>query len=108
MFVVDRLKELIKVNALQVAPAELEALLGTHPAVADCAVVGQPDERYGEVPVAMVVARGELDGDALMAWIAGRVAPHKRVRAVHFLDAIPRTPAGKILRRLLRDQPSYV
>jgi acyl-CoA synthetase (AMP-forming)/AMP-acid ligase II len=108
VFVVDRLKELIKVSAHQVAPAELEALLATHPGVADCAVVPRPDERHGEVPVAVVVARGDVDGDALMAWLAERVAPYKRVRAVRFVDAIPRTPAGKILRRLLGDQPSYV
>jgi acyl-CoA synthetase (AMP-forming)/AMP-acid ligase II len=108
VFVVDRLKELIKVNAHQVAPAELEALIATYPGVAECAVVPRPDERCGEVPVAVVVARDELDGDALMAWIAERVAPYKRVRAVRFVDAIPRTPAGKLLRRLLRDQPSYV
>ncbi len=108
VFVVDRLKELIKVNAQQVAPAELEALLATHSGVADCAVVPRPDERCGEVPVAVVVARGDLDGDALMAWVAERVAPYKRVRAVRFVDAVPRTPAGKILRRVLTDQPSYV
>jgi acyl-CoA synthetase (AMP-forming)/AMP-acid ligase II len=108
VFIVDRLKELIKVNALQVAPAELEALLGTHPAVADCAVVPRADERCGEVPVAVVVARGEVDAEELIAFVAERVAPHKRLHAVRFADAIPRTPAGKILRRLLRDQPSYV
>ena len=108
VYIADRLKELIKVNALQVAPAELEALLGTHPAVAECAVVPRPDERCGEVPVAVVVARGEVDADELMAFIAERVAPHKRIRAVRFVDQIPRTPAGKILRRLLRSQPSYV
>jgi acyl-CoA synthetase (AMP-forming)/AMP-acid ligase II len=102
LFVVDRLKELIKVNALQVAPAELEALLGTHPAVAECAVVGQPDERCGEVPVAVVVRRAPVEGDELIAFVAERVAPHKRIRDVRFVDAIPRTPAGKILRRLLR------
>lgn len=108
VFVVDRIKELIKVNALQVAPAELEALLATHPAVADCAVVGRPDERRGEVPVAIVVARGEADGDELMAWANARVAPHKRVHEVRFIDALPRTPAGKLLRRALRErQPSY-
>jgi acyl-CoA synthetase (AMP-forming)/AMP-acid ligase II len=106
VFVVDRIKELIKVNALQVAPAELEALLGAHPAVADCAVIGQPDERAGEVPVAVVVARGEIDPDELIAFAAARVAPHKRIREVRFVDAIPRTPAGKTLRRLL--QLSYV
>jgi acyl-CoA synthetase (AMP-forming)/AMP-acid ligase II len=109
VFVVDRLKELIKVNALQVAPAELEALLGTHPAVAECAVVPRPDDRCGEVPVAVVVARAAVDADALIAYVADRVAPHKRIREVRFVEAIPRTPAGKILRRLLRsDQPSYV
>lgn len=108
VFVVDRLKELIKVNALQVAPAELEAVLAAHPAVAESAVVGRPDERRGEVPVAFVVARGEVDGDALMAWVAERVAPHKRLRDVQFVEQLPRTPAGKLLRRLLGAQPSYV
>jgi acyl-CoA synthetase (AMP-forming)/AMP-acid ligase II len=102
VFVVDRLKELIKVNALQVAPAELEALLGTHPAVAECAVVPRPDERCGEVPVAVVVSRAEIDADELIAFVAERVAPHKRLHEVRFVDAIPRTPAGKIMRRLLR------
>jgi acyl-CoA synthetase (AMP-forming)/AMP-acid ligase II len=104
VFIVDRLKELIKVNALQVAPAELEAVLGMHPAVAECAVVPRPDERCGEVPVAVVVARAEVDGGELMAWVAARVAPHKRLHAVRFVATIPRTPAGKILRRVLRDQ----
>ena len=109
VFVVDRIKELIKVNALQVAPAELEALLGTHPAVAECAVVPRPDERCGEVPVAVVVPRAAVDPGELVAFVAERVAPHKRIRAVRFVDAIPRTPAGKILRRRLRDaQASYV
>jgi acyl-CoA synthetase (AMP-forming)/AMP-acid ligase II len=102
VWIVDRLKELIKVNGHQVAPAELEGLLATHPLVADAAVVGRPDPQRGEIPVALVVARGELDPGALMAWVAGRVAPYKRVREVRFVDAIPRTPAGKILRRALR------
>jgi acyl-CoA synthetase (AMP-forming)/AMP-acid ligase II len=101
VFVVDRLKELIKVSAHQVAPAELEALLATHPAVADVAVVGRPDPDHGEVPVAVVVARAAIDGAELMAWVAERVAPYKRVRAVRFTDALPRTPAGKLLRRLV-------
>lgn len=96
-----RLKELIKVDALQVAPAELEALLLSHPRVADAAVVGRPDERHGEVPVAMVVPDGALDADALAGWVAARVAPHKRLRAVRTVSAIPRTPSGKILRRAL-------
>ncbi len=101
VFVVDRLKELIKVSANQVPPAELEALIATHPAVADVAVVPRPDPDHGEIPVAVVVARGELDAAALMAWVAERVAPYKRIRAVRFADELPRTPAGKLLRRLL-------
>jgi acyl-CoA synthetase (AMP-forming)/AMP-acid ligase II len=101
VFIVDRLKELIKVNAFQVAPAELEAVLAAHPAVADAAVIGRPDSVTGEAPVAAVVARGTLDPAELMAWVAARVAPYKRIRAVRFVDAIPRTPAGKILRRVL-------
>jgi acyl-coenzyme A synthetase/AMP-(fatty) acid ligase len=104
VFVVDRIKELIKVNALQVAPAELEALLLTHPAVAEAAVVPRPDERCGEVPVAVVVSREDVEARALMAFVAERVAPHKRLRGVRFVDRIPRTAAGKILRRQL----SYV
>jgi acyl-CoA synthetase (AMP-forming)/AMP-acid ligase II len=101
VFVIERLKELIKVNALQVAPAELEALLVTHPAVADAAVLPRPDARCGEVPVAVVAAAGALDPGALMSWVAQRVAPHKRIRDVRIVDAIPRGPSGKILRRAL-------
>ena len=104
VFVLDRLKELIKVNALPVAPAELEALLLTHPDVADAAVVPRPDERAGQVPVAVVVPAGDLDERDLVAWVADRVAPHKRIRAVRLVDAIPRTPAGKILRRRLVEE----
>jgi acyl-CoA synthetase (AMP-forming)/AMP-acid ligase II len=104
--IVDRLKELIKVSGHQVAPAELEALLATHPAVADAAVLGRDDPVRGEVPVAVVVPRPgtEPDPEELLAWVAERVAPHKRLRAVRFADAIPRTPSGKLLRRVLADQ----
>ena len=104
VFIVDRLKELLKVSGHQVAPAELEALLCTHPAVADAAVLGRADERHGEVPIAVVVARGELEAEQLMAWTAGRVAPYKRLREVRFTDALPRTPAGKLMRRLLAER----
>jgi acyl-CoA synthetase (AMP-forming)/AMP-acid ligase II len=104
LFVVERLKELIKVNANQVAPAELEALLLTHPSIADAAVVGRPDERCGEVPEAFIVARGEVKADSLIDWLAQRVAPYKRIAAVHTVDALPRTPAGKLLRRRLRQR----
>jgi acyl-CoA synthetase (AMP-forming)/AMP-acid ligase II len=104
VFVVDRLKELIKVNAYGVAPAELEALLLTHPGVADAAVIGRPDEERGEVPIAAVVPRGDLDAGGLVDWVAARIAPHKRIRDVRFVDAIPRTPSGKLLRRVLVEQ----
>jgi acyl-CoA synthetase (AMP-forming)/AMP-acid ligase II len=108
VFIVDRLKELIKVSAYQVAPAELEAILITHPQVADAAVIPRPDASHGEIPVAVVVRRGELDGDELMDWVAGRVAPHKRIRGVRFVEAVPRTLSGKVLRRVLIEQERQV
>jgi acyl-CoA synthetase (AMP-forming)/AMP-acid ligase II len=104
MFITDRLKELIKFKAFQVAPAELEALLCTHPAVGAAAVVGAPDEEAGEIPTAFIVTRAELADDDLMVWVADRVAPHKRIRRVERVDAIPASPTGKILRRELRAQ----
>lgn len=106
VFLVDRLKELIKYNALQVAPAELEDIIQSHPAVLDAAVVGAPDEAAGEVPMAFVVKRegAPLDAGELMQYVAARVAPHKKVRVVEFVDQIPKSPSGKILRRLLKDR----
>jgi acyl-CoA synthetase (AMP-forming)/AMP-acid ligase II len=104
VFITDRLKELIKVKGMQVAPAELEALLVTHPAVADAAVIGRPDERAGEVAVAYLVARGALDPDALKSWLSERVAPHKQLADVVLVEAIPKNPSGKLLRRVLRAQ----
>jgi acyl-CoA synthetase (AMP-forming)/AMP-acid ligase II len=102
--ITDRLKELIKVKGFQVAPAELEALLFTHPAVADAAVIGRPDERAGELPVAYVVARGTLSVEQLKGWVAERVVQYKQLGDVVLCEAIPKTPAGKILRRVLRQQ----
>jgi acyl-CoA synthetase (AMP-forming)/AMP-acid ligase II len=105
-YVVDRTKELIKYKGLQVAPAELEALLLTHAAVLDVAVIRKADEEAGEVPLAYVVlkpddaARG-TSADALIAWVAERVAPHKRIRHVRFTDQIPKSASGKVLRRVL-------
>ncbi len=99
--VVDRLKELIKVKAYQVAPAELEALLLKHALVIDAAVVPFPDEEAGEVPKAFIVARPGLDPDELMAWVAGHVAHYKRIRRVELVEAIPKSASGKILRRVL-------
>ena len=103
--IVDRVKELIKYKGFQVAPAELEAILITHPQVADCAVIGVPDEVAGELPKAFIVPAGDdLDTDALAAFVAEQVAPHKRVRLVELVEEIPKSPSGKILRRLLRDR----
>jgi acyl-CoA synthetase (AMP-forming)/AMP-acid ligase II len=101
LYVRDRIKELIKVNGHQVAPAELEALLQSHPRVADAAVVRRADPRTGEAPVAVVVPRGDVDPLVLSAWVDERVAPYKRLRAVHVAATIPRTASGKILRREL-------
>ncbi len=103
-YVVDRLKELIKYKGFQVAPAELEALLLTHPDVLDAAVIATPDPTAGEAPKAFVVSRGERDADALLAWVAERVAPYKKLRALEFVPEIPKSPAGKILRRVLKEQ----
>ncbi|MFJ3958195.1 AMP-binding protein [Arthrobacter sp. NPDC090010] len=102
--IVDRLKELIKYKGYQIAPAELEAVLLTHPEVADVAVVGAYDEDHQEVPKAFVVRQpgSALDAAGVMAFVAEHVAPHKKVRQVEFLDAIPKSSSGKILRRELR------
>ena len=109
--IVDRVKELIKYKGSQVAPAALEAILLAHPAVADAAVIGRPDEQAGEIPTAVVVLRqpaadtGPI-GLELMAYVADRVAPHEKIRRVEFVADLPKSPSGKILRRLLagRDQ----
>jgi acyl-CoA synthetase (AMP-forming)/AMP-acid ligase II len=100
---VDRVKELIKYKGYQVAPAELEALLVEHPAVAEAAVIGRPDEEAGEVPVAFVALAGEATPEEISAYVAERVAPYKRLRGLRIVDEIPKSPSGKILRRLLRD-----
>ena len=103
-YVVDRVKELIKYKGMQVAPAELEGLLLSHPAVADAAVIPSPDEEAGEVPKAFVVLRQSLPPEDLMAWVAGRVAPHKKIRRMAIVDAVPKSASGKILRRVLVEQ----
>ena len=100
--VVDRLKELIKVKGYQVAPAELEALLLKHPQIADAAVIPVADEEAGEVPKAFVVRREPLTADEVMDFVAAHVAHYKRMRHVAFIDAIPKSPSGKILRRARR------
>jgi acyl-CoA synthetase (AMP-forming)/AMP-acid ligase II len=99
--VVDRVKEIIKYNGHQVAPAALEAVLVTHTAVADAAVIGCPDAQAGEIPKALVVCRQPVSADELLAFVADRVAPQEKVRRLEFIDEIPRSPSGKILRRVL-------
>jgi acyl-CoA synthetase (AMP-forming)/AMP-acid ligase II len=102
-YVVDRLKELIKFKCFQVAPAELESVLLSHPSIADAAVVPLKDDEAGEVPRAFVVLKAPATAEDLTAYVAQRVAPYKKIRRVDFVDAIPKSPSGKILRRLLRD-----
>jgi len=104
LHVVDRVKELIKYKGLQVAPAEIEAVLLAHPAVADAAVVPSPDEEAGEVPKAFLVLKGEATPEEIMAWVAERVAPHKRLRRIEVIGQIPKSLSGKILRRVLVQQ----
>ncbi|HET9546666.1 MAG TPA: 4-coumarate--CoA ligase family protein [Desertimonas sp.] len=106
LFVVDRLKELIKYKGFQVPPAELEALLLTHPQIADAAVIGLPDDEAGEIPAAYVVLKEGQDTTAadIQRFVAEQVASYKQVRKLTFVDAIPKSASGKILRRVLRDQ----
>ncbi|MFJ4006477.1 4-coumarate--CoA ligase family protein [Streptomyces sp. NPDC090023] len=105
LFVVDRLKELIKYKGFQVAPAELEALLLTHPGIADAAVIGVVNEDGNEAPHAFVVRQPtapDLSANDVLLYVGERVAPYKRVRGVTFTDGVPRAASGKILRRELR------
>ncbi len=103
--IVDRVKELIKYKGFQVPPAELEALLLTHPKIADAAVIGVLDEEAGEIPKAFIVtAPGQdLSAEDVQEFVAGKVASYKKVRIVEFIDEIPKSASGKILRRFLRD-----
>ena len=103
-FIVDRLKELIKYKGYQVPPAELEAVLVSHPKVRDAGVIGVPMDDGGEAPKAFVVTDDGVDADELMAYVAQHVAPYKKIREVEFVDEIPKSASGKILRRVLREQ----
>jgi acyl-CoA synthetase (AMP-forming)/AMP-acid ligase II len=103
-FVVDRLKELIKYKGMQIAPAELEAVLLGHPCIADAAVIPLPDEEAGQVPKAFVVLKGELAPAHVLEYVAARVAPYKKLRSVEIVDQIPKSPSGKILRRILMER----
>nr|WOX58870.1 4-coumarate-CoA ligase 1 [Phyla nodiflora] len=104
LFIVDRLKEIIKYKGFQVAPAELEALLLNHPYISDAAVVPMIDEQAGEVPVAFVVRSNgsTITEDEIKQFISKQVVFYKRINRVFFVDAIPKSPSGKILRKDLR------
>ena len=105
--ITDRKKELIKYKGFSVAPAQLEALLLEHVAVADVAIIAKPNEEAGEVPKAFVVLRSgyeDLSEDELLVWVNGQIAGYKQVREIEFIDAVPRNPSGKILRRVLKEQ----
>jgi acyl-CoA synthetase (AMP-forming)/AMP-acid ligase II len=102
--IVDRIKELIKYKAYQIAPAELEAVLLTHPSITDAAVIGLADEEAGEVPKAFVVTNASITPEEVSQFVADHVAPYKKVRAVEIIDEIPKAPSGKILRRVLIDR----
>ena len=93
------IKELVKVDGYQVAPAEVEAVLLSHPDDADAVVVARPDDAHGEVPIALVV--GPAEPAVLADWVGQRLAPYKRPVAFTSVEKVPRTPSGKVLRRLL-------
>jgi len=106
-YVLDRRKEMIKYKGFPVAPAEVEAVLMEHPAVRDCGVVARPNAEAGEIPCAFVVLReGQASDDNmkrdLCGFVADRLTHYKQPREIHFLESVPRTPSGKILRRELR------
>ncbi|GMH28789.1 hypothetical protein Nepgr_030632 [Nepenthes gracilis] len=104
LYIVDRLKDIIKYKGFQIAPADLEAVLLSHPDILDAAVTGVPDEEAGEVPVAFVVKSPEsmLSQDAIIKHVANQVAAYKKVRRVVFVPTIQKSPTGKVLRRQLR------
>ncbi|KAJ9590143.1 hypothetical protein L9F63_016728, partial [Diploptera punctata] len=104
-YIIDRYKELIKVKGLQVAPAELEDILRSHPGVTDAAVIGIPDERKGEVPRAYIVLKdSKLSESEVKKFVSDKVSEHKQLAGgVEFVDAIPKNPSGKILRRKLKE-----
>ncbi|XP_010278498.1 PREDICTED: 4-coumarate--CoA ligase-like 1 [Nelumbo nucifera] len=106
VFIVDRIKELIKYKGFQVPPAELEAILLSHPSVEDAAVFPLPDEDAGEIPAACVVMNpnAKESEEEIMNYVASNVASYKKVRLVHFVDSIPKSPSGKIMRRFLREK----
>jgi len=106
-YIVDRVKELIKYKGFQVPPAEIEAVLNSHPKIADSAVIGVPDEVAGELPKAFIVLKAEqnLSEQEIHAFVAERVSPYKKLRGgIEFVDQIPKSSSGKILRRVLKEK----
>ena len=104
LYITDRAKEMIKVRGFQVAPAEIEAVLLGHPAVADCAVFGVPDEASGEAVIAAVARCGRVEADELAALVSSGWPPTNDLSNVVFVPEIPRLPSGKVLRRVLKEQ----
>jgi len=102
--IVDRAKNMIKYKGFAIGPAELEDVLFEHPAVADCAVIGVPDQEAGEVPKAFVVKKADVAAQELLDFVAERVANYKQIRRLDFIDQIPKNPSGKILKRVLVEQ----
>ncbi len=106
LYIVDRKKDLIISGGENIASPEVERVLYEHPAVLEASVVGRPDPRWGEVPVAFVVLRegSTVDAEELRAFCVARLAKFKVPRAVHFIEALPRNPSGKVLKRVLREE----
>lgn len=105
--IADRLKELIKVKGFQVPPAELENVLREHPNVHDAAVIGISHEKFGEIPKAFVVRKNDkIEDKEIMSFVSERVAPYKKIHEIEFVDELPKTASGKILRRLLKENHS--
>ena len=104
IWLVDRVKELIKYKGFQVPPAELEGILLSHPSIADAAVIGAPDEAAGEVPVAFVVKKPntELTVEQVIEFVNKDISTYKKIHRVEWVDAIPKSASGKILRRILK------
>ncbi|MCL0104748.1 long-chain fatty acid--CoA ligase [Dehalococcoidia bacterium] len=107
--ILDRKKETIKYKGYTIAPAEVETVLYEHPAVKECAVIGKPDVLAGEMPKAYVVLKEgfTVEGEEIISFCAERIAPYKRIREVEFIQEIPKTPVGKVLRRVLRDRERH-
>jgi acyl-CoA synthetase (AMP-forming)/AMP-acid ligase II len=103
LYIHDRVKDMIVSGAENIYPAEVENALHEHPAVADCAVIGVPDDKWGEAVKAIVVKKAEVTPEELIAFARERIAGYKVPKSVDFIDALPRNPSGKILKKDLRE-----